>query len=213
MGEIDRRTKRIVMKRKIIFYAALLSAMITFSREAPGQTNIPGRTRTWVNDYAGIIDKGTEDYLERFLSSIPQKTSDPVEVIIATFDDTGGWTMQEFARRYGEHWRLTKKGRDNGVVIIVFTKEAQMPIGVGRNMRGILTTEFIRDMMNTTVVPILNKEGYSAAVKKAAEIIVDKINKSDIPKDKNNSLLPIIILVSVLVLTLVLISNVRMSKR
>ncbi len=182
------------MKKKFILCIALLSVIIAFSEVGLAKMSVPGRTGSWVNDYAGIIDAKTKDYLERLISSMPQKTPDPVEIIVTTFDDLGGWTMEDLARVYGEQWRRTKKGRDNGVVILVFKRQGQMPIGVGKNLKGILTKKILSDMMTTTIIPIANKEGYSAAVKKAAETIIDVLNKSQIPQDQSNIVQKLIIM-------------------
>ncbi len=171
------------MKKKFILCGILLS-LLFFGGLGFAKIEVPGRTNSWVNDYAGIIDEDTKRYLEKLLSIIEQKTPDPIEVIIATFKSLEGWQPEDFALRYGENWRMAKRGRrDNGVIILVVLKGQWVMIGAGQNLKGILTDAVINDIMHNVIVPEFSKENYSEAIKKGAETIVKILSNAEIPKD------------------------------
>ena len=54
--------------RRIFVVCALLSALLFLIDPGFAKIPVPGRTDSWVNDYAGIIDKNTKEYLENFIS-------------------------------------------------------------------------------------------------------------------------------------------------
>jgi len=186
--------------KKIYIVLSVLLISILLSNVASARIEIPGRTRSWVNDYAGIIDKETREYLEGLISSVEQKTKDPVEVIIATFKSLEGWPVDEFATKYGEKWRQSKSGRDNGVIILVALKEQRVNIGVGRNLRNVLTDSKAQDIIQQTILPEFSKGDYSQGVKKAVEIIVGTVSGAEIPKDS-----PIVILLNIFKILLVVL--------
>ncbi|MCG2704884.1 MAG: TPM domain-containing protein [Candidatus Omnitrophica bacterium] len=166
---------------KKIFFAALI-IVVTFAGLASAKIEVPGRTRSWVNDYAGIIDKDTKTYLESLVSSIKQKTPEPIEVVVATFRSLEGWDFNDFSKEYGEKWRDAKRGkRDNGVIIIVAIKERRVGIGVGRNLDNILIPGVTDDIIKNIITPEFAQARFSDGIRKAVEKIVTILNETDIP--------------------------------
>lgn len=171
--------------RKFFIICAILVSFVFSTVLGFAKIEIPGRTSSWVNDYAGIIDKDTKDYLEKLISSIEQRTPDTVEVIIATFRSLQGWNFEEFAREYGEKWRLVKRGRrDNGVMLVVVLDQARVAIGAGQNLKGVLTEAMIRDITQNTIIPEFRKGDYAKGIKKGTETIVKILTEAEISADE-----------------------------
>lgn len=171
--------------KKIFIICGILLVTIFVSDFGFAKIPVPGRTNSWVNDYAGIIDPETKNYLENLISSIEQKTPDPVEVIIATFKSLEGWNVQQFSSEYGEKWREIKKGRrDNGVVLLITLEERSINIGVGQNLKGILTDEVVDSIIRDVISPEFGKVRYAEGIKKGAETIVDILSKAEIPQGR-----------------------------
>jgi len=171
--------------KRLFLSCAILVAFVFLANTSFAKISVPGRTDSWVNDYAGIFDKETKDYLENLASSINQKTPYSVELIIATFSDLEGWKPVEFAREYGEKWRLTKAGRDNGIVLFFSLKERFATIGVGQNIENVLTDGKIRDILRNVITPEVKKGEFALAIKKGAEAIADILNRAEIPTNKS----------------------------
>ena len=167
-----------ILKITIIAIVAIISAHAA----AFSESVLPGRTGRWVNDYAKVIDGDTAQYLEKRISSIKQRTPDPVEVIIATFKTIGSTNIQDFALAYGEKWREIKKSRrDNGVVIILALKEKRVTIGVGDNLKKVLTPQAVSAIIHELMMPYMARGEYSLGIKEGAEAIIVKLENSRIP--------------------------------
>jgi uncharacterized protein len=170
---------------------------------------VPGRTNSRVNDYAGVIDKDTKDYLEKMLSSIKQKTQDPVEVIVTTFKTLDGWDFREFSQAYGEKWRDVKRNkRDNGVIILVAINEGRVGIGVGRNLNDILTPAITTGIIQNTFLSAFSEAKYSEGLKKGTEEIVSILDKARIPSGN-----PLTVLLGILVVVGILLAVIFRTKK
>jgi len=166
------------MKKSFIVTAVLL---LLYAQQSTALMDIPGRTNHWVNDYAGVIDINTKTFLEKTISSVRQKTPDNIEIIVATFPDTGGWEINKFAQQYFNNWGSTKTGRDNGVVILIVVNDGQIQIGVGKNLAKILPDSVIDGIVAEDMIPYLRKGDYSTGVKKASLRIISILEGADIP--------------------------------
>ena len=195
--------------RRLYLSILILLAFYAFTNAVSAKTAVPGRTKYRVNDYAGIMDEATKKYLEELIASMKQKTSDPIEVMVATFKSLDGWGIPEFAREYGEKWRLSKTGRDNGVILLVVLREGRIFIGVGRNLKDILTDRLMADITENRIMPEFKKGDYPAGIKTGIEAIVETLNNSEIPKDDPRSMLRNITLSIALLITLFLLSTNR----
>jgi len=170
------------MTRKIIYICLVLAVLLPVAGISAAKAPVPGRTGSWVNDYAGIIDKETKDYLEGRISSIKQKTPQPVEIIVATFRSIEGWSIEDFALAYGEKWREIKGGsRDNGVIVLVALDEGSVFIGAGRNLKGILTDAIVNDIIQRVIIPDFKNGNFSKGIKAAVDILIDTLEKAEIP--------------------------------
>ena len=73
-----------------------------------------------VGDRAGISDDRLERQLEGWLRELEQKTTAQVKVL--TVPSTDGEDVFGFVQRHAELWKLGRKGKDNGVLIVVVPK-------------------------------------------------------------------------------------------
>jgi len=171
------------MKKNICLCAVLLLS-VCLSGAVSAKIDVPGRTASWVNDYAGVISEGDKKSLEQLLSSIPQKTPDPVEVVVATFKSLEGWDTVDFAAEYGEKWREAKKRlRDNGVLILVVLDERRVFIGVGKNLTAILPPVVVGNIIQKVIVPKFSKGRPGDGLRAGAEAVIKILEGAEIPKD------------------------------
>lgn len=170
--------------KKILIFTIIMLAIVFLNEITFAKTTIPGRTDKMVNDYAGIIDDSAKKAIEELSASIRNKSRDPVEIIVATFPSLEGWRFDDFRKEYGEKWRLTRKGsrnRDNGVIIFICLKEKRVSIGVGQNLKSILTDAIINDVIQNEILPEFKRGNFGIGIKKASEKIINILNNATIP--------------------------------
>jgi uncharacterized protein len=168
--------------QKIILSGLVL--LIFFAGVSFGQEpDIPGRTDEWVNDYADIIDVRQEKYIEDLIDGIEQRTKDPIEVIVGTFDSTAPIGVDRFAYRYAENWRASKrKERDNGVVIFVSMEDKIVTIGVGDNLKDIITDDIVEKIINKDIMPSFRRGAYGDGIRLGVQTLVNILERANIPQ-------------------------------
>src|SRR4029450_10965724 len=116
-----------------LFAFALLS-LCAPSAHAVDVPYLSGR----VVDNAEILDPATRATVTEKLKAHEEKTGDQIAVL--TVPSIGNDSIEEFATRVFESWKLGQKGKDNGVLVVVAPKDRKMRIEVGYGLEGTPTT-------------------------------------------------------------------------
>ena len=61
------------------------------------------------------------------------------QIVVLTVPTIGGESIEGYATRVFEAWKLGQKGKDNGVLVIVVPNDRKMRIEVGYGLEGTLT--------------------------------------------------------------------------
>lgn len=102
-----------------------------------------------VVDNAEILKSDTRRRLAEQLRAHEQKTGNQIAVL--SVPTLHGESVEEYAVRVFEQWKLGQKGKDNGVLVVVVPQDRRMRIEVGYGLEGTLTdlaaSRIIRDVM------------------------------------------------------------------
>src|SRR5512136_793711 len=82
-----------------------------------------------VVDDAEILSTDAKRNLTDKLKAHEDRTGDQIAVL--TVKTLGGENIEEYATRVFESWKLGKKGKDNGVLLVVASGDRRMRIEVG----------------------------------------------------------------------------------
>ena len=98
-----------VLKRKFITFVCILFFISSlFALEVPA---LKGR----VNDYAGVINSGTERELEDYLATLEQQSG--IQMVVLTVPSLKGDDIASFGIKTAEKWKIGQKGKDNGAIL------------------------------------------------------------------------------------------------
>jgi uncharacterized protein len=110
----------------------------------------------WVNDFAGVIDADYRDKIDRLVRELEEKTS--TEISVAAIDTIAPYDEKEYARMLFDKWKPGKKGKDNGVLVLLAVKERRWRIETGYGVEGILPDGLCGEIGRNHMVPYF-KEG------------------------------------------------------
>jgi hypothetical protein len=82
-----------------------------------------------VVDNAEILSQPARDRIAGLLKTHDEKTSNQIAVL--TLPTLDGESVEGYATRVFEAWKLGQKGKDNGVLVVVVLKDRKMRIEVG----------------------------------------------------------------------------------
>jgi uncharacterized protein len=160
------------MKRTASIVAAVLVTAL-FSQTAFAALAVPGRKRTFVNDYANVMDAGAKKELEATLKDF-KKRHPKMEIVVTVMPSLEGMTMDTFLHETAFKWRrLWPFPNESRVHYIVAVKEHTMRIGVSHTLEQVLTTEVSQDIVKNVAFPAFKNGDYTTGIREGVRRIVD----------------------------------------
>jgi uncharacterized protein len=127
----------------------------------------------FVNDFAGVLSQPERTELEGLCRKLEQKTG--AEMAIVSVPSVEPIDTKEYAVKLFEKWGIGKKGKDNGLLILLAMQEKRIEIEVGYGLEGIVNDAKAGEILDKFVIPYFRQgkfgEGlYSGAVEIATLI-------------------------------------------
>lgn len=98
------------------------------------ETPIPPPPEHFVTDTAGFLSEGTRRALSLRLADYQRATGRQVVVWIGK--TTGGPSIEEWAVKAFEKWKVGRKGLDDGVLLIVMAQDRKLKFEIGYGLEG-----------------------------------------------------------------------------
>jgi uncharacterized protein len=160
------------MRRHAFFPALatlLLGAGVLYAQEVP--ENKDGRQ---VVDLAGLLSPAERDQLEQRLIAYGQQTSNEVAILIVKAIPDG-LTIQEYALKVEEAWKIGKKGKDNGVFLLIEAGSKRMQLDMGYGLEGAITDNDAFTIMTKVMGPHFREGRYAEGLNAGIDAIIKEI--------------------------------------
>ena len=129
-----------------------------------------------VNDFADVIDDGTERELDRRIRALLAASGDVVVVAtVRTFQPYGD--IESYAVRMFENGGrgIGARGRDNGVLIVVAVDDRRARIETGYDLEPFITDGFAGDTIRTVMGPRFSAGDYGGGILAGATRVINRI--------------------------------------
>jgi len=170
------------MRGRIVLAVLLVVAGIAGEslglRAASGAPTFPKPTG-YVNDFAHVLDLAARTSLEQRLSEYDRTTGN--QIAVAIFPDLGGVPINELTVRLEEAWKVGKRGKDNGVLIVVGLKERQVRIETGYGLEGKITDSDAGAIIRDVIAPAFRAGRYGEGLDGAVGQIMHLIGGAPSP--------------------------------
>jgi uncharacterized protein len=144
---------------KALVAAAL--ACLALAAPANAQTEVPylsGR----VVDQAGVLSVPTRDRISSMLRAHEDATGNQVAVL--TVASLGGESVEDYAVRVFEDWKLGQRDKDNGVLVLVVPQDRRMRIETGYGLEGTLTDAAASRVIRNLMTPRFREGNYDVGI-------------------------------------------------
>lgn len=152
----------------IVISAALLSVVAVHAESAPRPTG-------WVSDLAGVVSSEYRDKIAALIKELEQKTS--AEIMVITVNSIAPYDEKSYARMIFDSWKPGKRGRDNGVLVLLAIKERRWRIEAGYGVEGILPDGLCGQIGRNYMVPFFKQEEYGKGLYNGVAAIANVIAK------------------------------------
>jgi len=129
-----------------------------------------------VNDFAGVISQEYKDKITALIQELDEKTS--AEITVITVNSIAPYDEKQYSQMLFDNWKPGKKGKDNGVLVLLAVKERRWHIETGYGMEGILPDGLCGEIGRNYMVPSFKEgkyaEGLYAGVLQIAQVIANE---------------------------------------
>lgn len=152
-------------------WAWLLLLLVSLSLAAHAQT-VPPRPDPprLVNDLAGLMQPQEVAALEQKLVAYNDSTSSQITVVIVP--SLGGNDIADYAQKLYESWGIGRKGKDNGILVLVAAQEHLARIQTGYGLEGAVPDALAKRIISNTLVPAFKQNQYYAGLDRATDQLI-----------------------------------------
>lgn len=146
---------QVTMKTFCVIVMVMLLPHLAFALEVP---QLRGR----VNDYASMLSPGASQRLEQALAEF--ESSDSTQIVVLTINSLEGESLEEYAIKVAEAWRIGQTKLDNGAILLIAKQERKVRIEVGRGLEGVLTDLVSGRIIRGDMSPYFKKNDYDTGI-------------------------------------------------
>lgn len=128
-----------------------------------------GRPDGYVTDRAGLISPGAKEKISLLIGELESKTG--AQIAVATMATLEDGEIKSAAVSIFKEWGIGKKGKDNGILILLALKERKVDIEIGYGLERVITDGMAGEIIRTIMGPAFKAGDYDTGFYKAVEAI------------------------------------------
>ncbi|MBF0571126.1 MAG: TPM domain-containing protein [Candidatus Omnitrophica bacterium] len=152
----------------------LLTFFVLFSLTCFAQEELPDYSGRII-DFAGVISPEYNAKISSLISELDEKTT--AEIVVVTRRTISPYTEFDYAQRLFDKWKVGKKGKDNGVLILLAVSERRWRIHTGYGVEGILPDGLCSQIGRNRMVPYFKEGKFSEGLYYGVAAIANVISK------------------------------------
>lgn len=156
--------------KRVLFLASLIVLLGVSSVHA---YTSPGKPQGFVNDFANTLSSDAHNLLEQKLSEFNSQTT--IQIAVVTVPVLGNETIETYAVRLFEEWKIGQEDKDNGVLFLIAPNDRKVRIEVGYGLEGVLTDAQSNGIIQKIVLPEFKNENMEAGIVKGTEAILSVV--------------------------------------
>lgn len=155
------------MRKRISYFIILfLAFQLTFTLGAFCQNERLPNYTGYVNDYANILSYDTKSKLSLLIGELERKTT--AQIAVVTIDTTSPLDIESYSVKLFEKWGIGRKGKDNGVLLLIAIKDKNMRIEVGYGLEGAIPDALAKIIIEKYITPSFKQGDFNTGVTKGA---------------------------------------------
>jgi uncharacterized protein len=161
--------------------ASLLAFTLCWYFIAGAQAPIPPLTGR-VTDQTATLTAGQKAALEQTLQAFEARKGSQIAVLI--IPATAPETIEQYALRVAEQWKLGRKKVDDGVVLVVAKNDRALRIEVGYGLEGALNDATSKRIVGETIAPRFKEGDFYGGITAGVDHMIRVIDGEPLPAPK-----------------------------
>ena len=160
---------------------AMLCAGLAGAQDLQPVPPLSGR----VVDLAGVLDSERRQALEDKLRTFEQRKGSQVAVLVVR--GTQPESIEQFAIRVAEQWKLGRKKVDDGAILVVAKDDRTLRIEVGYGLEGALSDIVSRRIIDEIIVPRFKAGDFGDGIEAGVDAMLRVIDGEPLPEPQRPS--------------------------
>ena len=163
----------------------LLFCLLFFSIVSYALTEIPTFDHR-VIDTSHTLESSQIDDLESSLIGFEKKRTDGAQIAVLMINKLDNETIEQYADRVFIQWKIGKKEKDNGILLLIVKDDKLMRIEVGYGFEGTITDLIASHIIREQLAPQFKKNDYYQGIHDALSVLISKLNDPQQVPETNN---------------------------
>lgn len=139
------------------------------------KVHLQDKTR-YVCNPAGILSAPACDEIDRMLYALEQQTG--IETVVAVVPSIGSEDCFDFSHRLLNEWGVGKKGKNNGLVILLVTDQRCIQFYTGYGLEGDLPDAICKRIQTRDMIPYLKDGNWDAGMVAGVRAVCARLDGS-----------------------------------
>ncbi|MBU0683466.1 MAG: TPM domain-containing protein [Candidatus Omnitrophica bacterium] len=162
------------MKKILLFSVLVIGCLFCVNVFCGENINFP-KPAGFVTDTAGIIPQKDKIRIETLAYDVEKQTQ--IEIAVVTIETTSPYTIEQYAVKLFSAWGIGKKGKDNGILVLVASLDRKVRIEVGYGLEGVITDLHSKLIISDLILPYFRQGDYGLGVLSGTVAIAQTISK------------------------------------
>jgi uncharacterized protein len=159
----------------------LVAAVLLAPLPAAADVAIPP-LKSRVTDLTGTLDAGQQSAIEKTLAALEAQKGAQVAVLIVP--TTQPETVDQYAVRVEEAWKLGRKGVDDSVLLLIAKDDRKLRIEVGYGLEGVLPDAVAKRIIVDDIAPRFKQGDFFGGISAGVDRIARLIGGETLPPPK-----------------------------
>jgi len=159
--------------------AAFLAFMLCWSVIAGAQVPVPPLTGR-VTDQTGTLTAEQKAALEQTLAAFETRKGSQLAVLMVP--TTAPETIEQYALRVAEQWKLGRKKVDDGAILVVAKTDRALRIEAGYGLEGALNDATSKRIISEIITPLLKQGDFYGGITAGVDQIIRVIDGERLPE-------------------------------
>ena len=138
-----------------------------------------------VTDLTGTLAAGQRAALEQKLADLEARKGSQIAVLVV--ESTRPETVEQYAVRVFERWKLGRKGVDDGVLLLVAKKDRRLHIEVGYGLEGAIPDAIAKRIIEQDIVPLFKQGNFHGGISAGTDRLGKLIEGETMPPPKRTA--------------------------
>jgi len=141
----------------------------------------PTSLSKYVVDETGTLSQSELNTLLKKLEDFDKQTS--TQIVVYMIASLNGETIEDVSYKIAEKNKIGRKGKDNGVLVLVAKNDRKLRIEVGYGLEGVLTDAYTTQIRTREMNPSFQAGNFYEGINKGVDAIIS-VSKGEYKADK-----------------------------